>query len=166
MGFQLGLNAKLLINTYSDDIGSPRIAVWPATGLAQTTELNDIPEFTNVRNVRTNIDFADTDITTRGQGGWRAFAATLAEAQLEFESIWDPDHVPTTALFAAALARDTVQAVALDKVTDGGQGLWSDWIFSTATRTEDLEEALIIEFTMKVAPNASFPPEWVDINIP
>jgi hypothetical protein len=160
MGFQLGLNAKMHINLYSGDIGVARGA-WPASGLPLSTATNtpEIEEFTNVKNVRTNIEFGDADITTRGGGGWRQFAPTLAEASLEFESVWDPDSSQTAALFTAALDRDSVQAVALDKNTVGGQGLWADWIVSTASRTEDLEEALMIDFTMKVA-RGTLAPSW------
>lgn len=157
MGFTLGLDAKLHINTI--DVGVARSA-WPGSGLPQDSTNNDIQEFTNVRNVTANVEVADTDITVRGGNGWRQFAPTLFEASLDFESIWDPGDAKTNSLFAEAfLGRATVQAVPLDTDNAGGQGLWADWIVSSGSRTEDLEEALMIDFSLKVG-RGTLGPTW------
>lgn len=158
MGFVLGLNAKLFINTYANDVGVARGA-WPGTGLPQTSAPADIPEFTNVRNLRLDLEGGEADITTRGGGGWRQFAATLLSGSLEFESIWDPDDAAFTTVFQAFLDRDTLQAVALDKETVGGQGLWADYVITNMSRNEDLEEALTMTVTMRPS-RGTLDPTW------
>ena len=68
MAYKLGLDAKLF------------------HGAAGTTATN---EMTNVKDVTLNLESGDADITTRAAKGWRISAATLKEASLEFEMVWD-----------------------------------------------------------------------------
>ena len=159
MGFILGFDAELYINLYVADIGTARPA-WPGTGLPQTTAPADIAEFGNVRNVRQNFEISKADVTTRDGNGWRQFAPTISNGGLEFETIWDPDDADTTALIVdAAIARASVWAVALDKSTVGGQGLYADYVVTDFSRNEDLEEALVMNVTMEPA-RGTLAPAW------
>ena len=58
MGVKLGLHAKLYRNT-----GSGGTPAW-----------NEIP---NVRDVTLNLETGEADVSTRGNGGWRANIGTL-----------------------------------------------------------------------------------------
>jgi len=159
MGFILGFEANLMINLYAPQIGTAR-AAWPASGLPQTSQPADIAEFGNVRNVRQNFEIGKADVTTRDGNGWRQFAPTIANGGLEFETIWDPDDPLTTALLVdVAIARVSVWAIALDKTTTGGQGLWADYVVTDFSRNEDLEEALVLNITMEPA-RGTVSPGW------
>ena len=71
MGVKLGLHAKLYRNT-----GSGGTPAWN--------------EITNVRDVTLNLETGEADVSTRGNGGWRANIGTLKGATLEFEMMWGP----------------------------------------------------------------------------
>lgn len=70
MAIVLGLDAKLL----RGDAG--------ATGAT---------EVKNVKDLTLNLESGDADVTTRATGGWRASAATLKEASLEFGILYDTE---------------------------------------------------------------------------
>ena len=36
-----------------------------------------------------SLEAGEADVTTRGNDGWRAIVATLKEASVEFEMVWD-----------------------------------------------------------------------------
>ena len=63
MAIVLGLNAKLLRG---------------AAGSQANIEVK------NVKDLTLNLESGEADVTTRATGGWRASAATLKEASLEF----------------------------------------------------------------------------------
>jgi hypothetical protein len=46
-------------------------------------------EMTNVRDVTVTAEAGEADVTTRANSGWRATVATLKEASVEFEMVWD-----------------------------------------------------------------------------
>lgn len=46
-------------------------------------------ELTNVRDVTLSLETGEADVTTRANAGWRATVATLKEASVEFEMVWD-----------------------------------------------------------------------------
>ena len=70
MGVKLGLDTRMYRNT-----GTYAAPVWN--------------EIKNVRDVTLNLETGESDVTTRGNGGWRANIATLKSASLEFEMMWD-----------------------------------------------------------------------------
>ncbi|HXH23888.1 MAG TPA: phage tail tube protein [Vicinamibacterales bacterium] len=43
----------------------------------------------NTRDVTLNLETGEADVTTRANSGWRATVATLKEASVEFEMVWD-----------------------------------------------------------------------------
>ena len=70
MAYKLGLDAKIFHGT---------------AGQTATTEM------ANVTDVTLNLETGEADITTRAAEGWRITAATLKEASVEFEMIWDTE---------------------------------------------------------------------------
>lgn len=126
--FGLGMNAKL----YHGAAGNP----------AST-------EMTNVRNVTLNLEAGEADVTTRANQGWRATAPTLRECSVEFEMVWDPADAGFTAIKNAYLTADLIALKVLDKA--GGQGPDGDFAITAFSRSEELEEAITVSVTAKLA---------------
>lgn len=145
VNFLLGMNAKL----YYDS----------ATGTA-SVELSVMTEVTNVKDVTVNMDAADADITTRGNSGWRAKAATLRENTVEFEMQWKPGDAAFTAIRDAFLANGELHFAILDQVytTSGAQGPKGDYTISSFNRNEPLEDSITVSVTL----NLSLYNEWFE----
>jgi hypothetical protein len=126
--FVLGMNAKLYYGT--------------AGGPANT-------EMTNVRNVTLNLDAGEADVTTRANQGWRATAPTLRECSVEFEMVWDPADAGFAAVKNAYLTNGLIALKVLDKA--GGQGPDGDFSITSFSRSEELEEAITVSVTAKLA---------------
>ncbi|MCC7408659.1 MAG: hypothetical protein IT442_13980 [Phycisphaeraceae bacterium] len=126
--FILGMNAKLYFG---------------AAGTTAATEM------TNVRNVTLTLEAGEADVTTRANQGWRATAPTLRECTCEFEMVWDPADAGFTAIKDAFLAAGTVALKILDKA--GGQGPDGDFSITSFSRGEQLEEAITVSVTAKLA---------------
>lgn len=126
---KLGLDAKLL------------------RGEAGTTGTTVVE---NVKDVTLSLESGEADVTTRKTGGWRASAATLKEASLEFNILYDTEDEDYTA-FANAYFNNTPIALF---VTDGdGNGLDADFSITGFTINQPLEEAMNVDVTAK--PTAS-----------
>ena len=139
MAFVLGLNAKLYRNTGSH--GSP---TWN--------------EVQNVRDVTLNLEAGEADVTTRGNAGWRATVATLKDASVEFEMVWDTADAGFTAIKNAYLTNAPIGFQVRDGV--GGQGLQADFMITQFSRSEPLEEAISVSVTSKVTYSTT-PPSWI-----
>ena len=126
--FVLGMNAKLYHG---------------AAGGSASTEL------TNVRNVTLNLEAGEADVTTRANGGWRATAPTLRECSVDFEMVWDPEDTGFTAIKNAFLTNALIALKVLDQAD--GQGPDGDFSITSFTRSEELEEALTVSVTAKLA---------------
>lgn len=143
MGVKLGLDAKLYRNTGS--YGSP---TWN--------------EVKNVKDVTLNLEAGSADVTTRGNGGWRANIATLKDASLEFEMVWDTADDDFTAIRTAFLTNAAIEFAVLDGpvATSGSQGLRASMAITNFSRAEPLEEAIKVSVTAKPT-YAANPPEWM-----
>lgn len=128
MSYVLGMNAKL----YYGDSGST-----PST------------ELTTVKNVQLELTAGEADVTTRGNSGWRATQATLKEATLTFDLIWDPTEAGFTALRNAYLNSSEIALMPLDQ--EDGEGPDADWTVTGFSRNEDLEEAITVSVTAKLS---------------
>jgi hypothetical protein len=126
--FVLGMNAKLYHG----------VAGGPATS-----------EMTNVRNLTLNLEAGEADVTTRANSGWRATAPTLRECAVDFEMVWDPADTGFSAIKNAFLTNGLIALKVLDQA--GGQGPDGDFSITSFTRSEDLEEALTVSVTAKLA---------------
>ena len=126
--FILGMNAKL----YHGAAGGP----------AST-------EMTNVRDVTLNLEAGEADVTTRANSGWRATAPTLRECSVEFEMVWDPADAGFTAIKNAYLTNGLIALKVLDQAN--GQGPDGDFSITSFSRSEQLEEAITVSVTAKLA---------------
>lgn len=113
---------------------------------------------TNVRDVTLTLEAGEADVTTRANSGWRATVATLREASVEFEMVWDTADAGFTAIRQAYLTNAVIGFQVLDGA--GGQGLQADFMITNFSRSEALEEAITVSVTAKVTFSAT-PPSWV-----
>ena len=101
-------------------------------------------EVKNVKDLTLNLESGDADVTTRATKGWRASVATLKEASLEFNILYDTEDEDYNA-FADAYGN--------------GTGLDADFSITGFSIEQPLEEALSVSVTAK--PTASErAPQW------
>ena len=143
MGVKLGMDAKLYRNT-----GSYASPVWN--------------EVKNVKDVTLNLEAGSADVTTRGNGGWRANIATLKDGSIEFEMVWDTADDDFTAIRTAFLTNAAIEFAVLDGpvATSGSQGLRASMAITNFSRAEPLEEVIKVSVTAKPT-YATNPPEWM-----
>ena len=111
MAYKLGLDAKIFHG---------------AAGQTASTEM------TNVTDVTLNLETGEADITTRAAEGWRITAATLKEASVEFEMIWDTEDSGFNAIQSAYFGNSALSLF----VTDGeGNGLDADFVVTSFSRS-------------------------------
>lgn len=142
MGFKLGYQAKLYRNT-----GTHGTPVWN--------------EIVNVKDLTLNIEKDEADVTTRGNNGWKAMVATLKDASLDFDMVWDTGDEDFTALQESFFDDTTVEVLCLDGAYDtvGSQGLQATVMVKNFSRDEKLADALMAK--VKIRPTySSYAPEW------
>jgi hypothetical protein len=146
MAVKLGLDAKLYRNT----------------GTYTTPTWNEVK---NVKDVTLNLEAGEADVTTRGNAGWRATVATLKDASIEFEMVWDSADDDFAAIRDAFLNRTPIELAVMDGdiTTTGSQGLRASCIVTNFSRNEALEEAITVSVTVKptYADNA---PSWMTVS--
>lgn len=151
MGARLGLDGKL----YRQTTGVR--AAWPASGSAP-----NLDEVENVRDVTLNLEHGEADVTSRNNDGFRTVLATLKDASVEFEMIWNPADPDFAAIRDAWLNQTDIAMAVLDgdKDTPGSQGLWADWQIINFTRSEPLEEGMVASVTARPSGKSDLAPEW------
>jgi hypothetical protein len=118
---------------------------------------------TNVRDVTLTMESAEADVTTRGNDGWRANVATLKEATIEFEMIWDNEPTTTNGFACWEFSTNFLQNIPMDiKVLDENEhGLTATCSILTCTRSEALEEPMKLSIKMKPTyTSTSTAPSW------
>lgn len=145
MGIKLGMDARLYRNTGTHDV-----PVW--------TELS------NVKDVTLNLEKGEADVTTRANSGWKATAATLKDASIEFEMVWDTSDTGFTAIQQAYFNNTTIELAAMDGpiATAGSQGLRASMMITNFSREEPLEEAISVKVTAKPTYSVN-PPTWMTV---
>lgn len=141
--FRLGLDCKAYRNT-----GTYATPTWD--------------ELTNTKEVTLNLDKSESDVTTRGNAGWRAVAAALKDGSIDLSIQLNPDsHADLTAFIDAYFNNTQVECAFMDGdiTTTGSEGLRASFEVMSASRAEPLEEGVVWTFTLKpgLAANA---PEW------
>jgi hypothetical protein len=117
---------------------------------------------TNVKDVTLSLEAGEADVTTRANNGWRATVATLKEATVEWEMVWDPTDAGFSAIKDAFLGNDVIGFQILDDLTGGaGEGLQADFMITNFSRNEALEEAITVSVSAKVTYSTSAP-TWLD----
>jgi hypothetical protein len=139
MAFVLGLNHKL----YYQSTGTR--AAWPASGAAPGLAL-----ISNARDVTFSGDAATADVSTRGGGKFRQQVATLNDAEVEFEMVYDTTDTAFTFMRAAWIAGSVFGVAVLDgaSATAGTQGLWMDAVVTGFEWNQELEEAGKVSVTL------------------
>jgi hypothetical protein len=145
MSIKLGMQAKLYRN--SGSYGTP---TWVEVG--------------NVKDLTLNLEAGEADVTTRSNSGWRATVATLKDGSIEFEMVWDTTDPNFTAIQQGFFNNTPVEFAIMDGAiaTAGSQGLRATMSITNFSRSEALEEAIMVSVTAKptYAANA---PSWMTI---
>ena len=142
MGVRLGMEARLYRNTAS--YATP---TWV--------------EVANVKDVTLNLEKGEADVTTRANGGWRATVGTLKDASVEFQMVWDTDDEGFTAVQESFFGNTPIEFAVMSGPMDDPQseGLRATFDVFSFTRNEALEEAIMVDVSIKptYAANA---PQW------
>jgi hypothetical protein len=143
MAVKLGLDAKL----YKND---------------STYESPDWTELTNVKDVNLNMEKGDADVTTRANKGWRASKATLKEATVEFDMLWDTEDEGFSAIQDAYFNDTAIEMAVMDGdiTVPGSEGLRASFDVMSFQKKEPLEEAQMVSVTLKVTASDNAP-EWL-----
>ena len=120
------------------------------------TAIGSLVEITNIKDVSISMEAGEADVTTRGNSGWRATAATLRECSAEFEMLWKPTDVSFTAIKNAFLNATNLSMAFLSE--ESGQGPLGDFAVTNFSRNEPLEEGITVSVTVKLA---SFT-QWIE----
>ncbi|MEM7630356.1 phage tail tube protein [Adonisia turfae] len=143
MAIRLGMEAVLNYKTGGQDGGGSWV------------------ELANVRDVTLSLEAGEADVTTRANSGWRAVVATLKEASVEFEMVWDTADAGFGAVKDAYLNNAPIGMQILDGSSSGaGEGLQADFMITSFSRSESLEEAITVSVTAKVT-YSDTPPSWI-----
>ena len=130
--------------------------LYKATSIAPTPDWDEI---TLVKDVTLTLEKSEFDVTTRANGGWKAVAAAMKDATIEFEMPWDPSDTVFKALLDAFNANTVLGIACMDKdiTTAGAEGLWADCVVLSFTREEPLEEGLTAKIKVKPTLSANAP---------
>lgn len=112
-----------------------------------------LTEIERVREVNTNLEAAEADLTDRGNDGWRATEAALRDGSVELDCIWDGTDTELIQLRDAYLGGNKVALVILDGLaaTVGSQGFAANFSITAFNRGEPLEEGVALSITAKPA---------------
>ena len=116
----------------------------------------------NLKDLTLNLESGEADVTTRGAKGWRLKVATLKEASIESEMLYDNSDPGFAAVRTAYFTNSLIGILALDGpiTVVGNEGLMTDASVLSFSRAEKLEDALSVK--VKLVPTVSTqPPQWV-----
>jgi TP901-1 family phage major tail protein len=116
------------------------------------TALGSMTELSNVKDVTLNLTAAEADVTSRANAGWRAIAAALRDASVDFGMVWKPADAGFTAIKDAFLTSAAIEIAILDqdRGTAGAQGLKGNFTITSFNREEPLEQAVMVSVTAKL----------------
>ncbi|MBA3936832.1 MAG: hypothetical protein H0X38_05170 [Planctomycetes bacterium] len=115
-----------------------------------------------LKDLTLTLEAGEADVTTRAANGWRLKIATLKEASIEGELLYDSADAGFTAVKNAYFSNALIGILALDGplAVAGNEGLQCDASVLSFTREEKLEDALSAK--IKLVPTYSTsPPSWV-----
>jgi hypothetical protein len=131
------------------------------TGTYGTPAWNEVP---NVRDVTMSLTVEEDDVTTRGGNGWKQNAATLKDASVDFEMIYDKTDPDFTAFKDAFLNSTAIDVAVMDGdiTVTGNQGLRAEMMVTKFDRMENLTQALKVSVTIKPT-YSSNAPTWYTV---
>lgn len=141
-----------------------------------------------VQDVTLSLTASTADVTNRNSNGWRQMVSALKEGSVDFSVLWQPDDSLFDDLLAAYLDQCPVAFAILDgpiggfnatctpDTTGGNQdpysprckscgkvtGLHADFVITSFTRNEALEEGVTADVTIEPAVGMIYP-EWLEI---
>jgi hypothetical protein len=142
-------------------LGSEAKLYFCAAGIGSTPTWTEI---SNAKNVTLDLKSGEADVTTRANNGWKATLATLKEASIDFEMVWNTGDAGFTALKNAWLAKSVIGLAAMDGdiTTAGNQGLVADCQVTGFTRDEPLDGPITVKVTAKPTYSANAP-QWLEV---
>ena len=145
MAIKLGLDCRLYRNT-----GTYAVPAWN--------------EIKNAKDATLNLEAGEADVSTRGTGAWRATVATLKDASIEWEMVWDTGDDDFAAIRDAFLNRAGIELAVMDGdiTAPGSQGLRALCVITNFSRNEPLEEAVTVSVTAKPTFSVN-PPAWMTV---
>jgi hypothetical protein len=116
----------------------------------------------NIKNVSINLETAEADVTTRGNNGWRATVGTLKDGTVEFEMVWNTADPAFVAIKGAWFNATALALAFFDGVpgTGAASGIDADYSITNFSRTENLEEAVMVNVTAKPTYSTRAPTWW------
>ena len=146
MGLKLGFEAKLYLC---------------AAGIGGTPTWTEVKA---VKDVTLNISASEADVSTRGNGGWKAVLGALKEGTVEFDMPWDTAADGFSALRDGFLNSTAVGLAVMDgDITVAvSQGLWADCAILKFDRQEKLAEDITVSISAKPTYSANAP-QWKTI---
>ena len=99
---KLGMEAKIYIND-----GTYAAPSWTEMG--------------NAKDVTINLEKGEADVTVRDNNGWRAYAGTLKDGSVEFESLWISRHKGFRRIKKAYFQNESLEFAIMDgEITEPG----------------------------------------------
>jgi hypothetical protein len=122
-------------------------------------------EITNARDVTVTSSTTEVDLTTRGNGGFKATGQGLEDASIEFEMIWSPGDAGFDAIQTAKNTRVAIGLAAMDGdiATAGSQGLVADCCITQFVRSEPLDGPITVRVTAKPTVSDTAP-YWLEVS--
>ncbi len=120
---------------------------------------------TNIRDLTLGLTTGVADMTTRANNGWRAQIATLREATINWDMVWDTADAGFTAIKTAFLTNAVIGLQIYDGSAEGSQGLQADVMITGFERDESLEEGMKVSVTAVIAYSATAP-TWETVPAP
>ncbi len=123
-------------------------------GSASTPATATWNEVDVVRDLSNDLSTGEADITTRGNNGFKASAATLKAGGIDFECLWRPGDTQFDALLDAWVNSTEIALMALDgdKAVAGKKGLAGNFVVTNFTRPENLDDA--VKSSVSVRPSS------------
>ena len=118
-------------------------------------------ELSTVRKAGVSGETGEADVTTRGNSGWRATAATLRSLSVEIEVVFKPGDAGYEALRDAWLNNTLVSLAILTggSAVVGSEGPHGDFSITNFSRQEELEDGVVVSFTAKLVTFTA----WIEV---
>jgi hypothetical protein len=118
----------------------------------------------NVKNANLDLKSGEADVTTRANNGWKATIATLREATVDFEMVWDTADTGFGAIRDAWLDGTLIGLACMsgDITVAGSEGLVADCMILSFSRDEPLDEAMTVKVTAKPGYSTNAP-QWKEV---
>ena len=150
MATKLGMDCKLFYN---------------AAGNENPIVPGNWTENDNIGDLDLSVERDQADSTTRANAGWKTTEPALADGEVTFTMVEDPDDAHF-AVFQAAFFNKTALGVAVmtgSLSTSGERGLVATMKVTTFSRGENLNDVVKYNVTLKPSRDAANAPRWYTV---